>query len=696
MAAIALSATAQQKNDPVIFEIGGKPIYKSEFMKEFLQSVGKDPSAPPTACTYEKRKALEDYVQLYVNFRTKLADAYALQFDTLRPLKKELRGYREELATPYLIDSVTLDKILREAYERNHYTLHASHILINCNRNSSPSDTLEAYNKALEVYGKAVAGEDFSQLAIQYSDDPSAKGRLGAGPQRQGNGGDLGCFTVFQMVYPFETAAYGLQPGQISKPVRTNYGYHIIKLHEKIPYFGKSDIRHIWVGIKNSSVAESMIRNAYEELKGGADFGAVAKNYSDDRGSLDNGGLLPAIDPSQMPPQYIDAISKLSPGEISEPFQTEFGWHIVMLVRKDAMPPFEDMVPFYKQRLARDQRNQAPREAFAEQCKVRYNFIDYTKTCVDPYETPMSKKKKNQPKTYMASLDEAVAAITDSVYRKKWHYKDTMITDMRPLFKVGDKTYNAVDLLKYVEQTQTMIFKMGDHAAYLNDKYKSFVTDMVLDYADERLEDENPEFRALMEEYRNGLMIFSYNDKMVWSQALRDTAGLRVFYEQESAKRSIDNPDDAPYFWNTRAMVSTYTVDPCAGLSLEKAKKIVTKCHKKGMFPKDVAAQLTEASKCKDTTITPVTFEEDFVEDGAQTLLTNNEWRRGVYERPRESGYTIVTVNKVFDPCLKSVKEARGYYINDYQNLLDAQLIEQLRAKYNVVIHQDVIDEITY
>ena len=151
LTATLMGAAAQNAGDPVIFQINGKNIYKSQFMKEFLQSIGKDPHAAPTACTYEKRKALEDYVQLYVNFQTKLADAYSLGYDTLTSLNQELEGYRKELAAPYLIDSATLQQLLLEAYDRNHYVLHAAHVLVHCSESATPEDTLKAYNHAMDL-----------------------------------------------------------------------------------------------------------------------------------------------------------------------------------------------------------------------------------------------------------------------------------------------------------------------------------------------------------------------------------------------------------------------------------------------------------------------------------------------------------------------------------------------------------------
>ena len=266
---ILLGAIAQNANDPVIFQINGKETLKSQFMKEFLQSIGKDPTAAPTACTYEKRKALEDYVQLYVNFQTKLADAYALGFDTLASLNQELAGYRKELAAPYLIDSATLQYLLREAYERNHYVLHAAHILVPCSESALPADTLKAYNHAMELYNEALKTDNFYEVAqkeMRYQRindrDPLVREKADdVNPME----GDLGCFTVFDMIYAFESAAYALKPGEVSKPVHSRYGYHIIKLFDRYEHYGKVQLAHIWIP-DNSPEAEGKIKDSYRQL----------------------------------------------------------------------------------------------------------------------------------------------------------------------------------------------------------------------------------------------------------------------------------------------------------------------------------------------------------------------------------------------------------------------------------------------
>ena len=689
LSAMVLCASAQTTNDPVIFEIGGKPIYKSQFMKDFLKSIGQDPAASPTACTYEKRKALEDYVQLYVNVQAKLADAYALGIDTTSTLCTELNVYRKELAAPYLIDSVTMMELLREAYDRNHYALHAAHILVHCAETAIPEDTLKAYNHAMDLYRKAQT-MDFYKVAQQEMHDQRMNDRdplvREKADQVNPYEGDLGCFSVFDMVYPFESAAYEMKPGEVHKPVRSRFGYHIIKLFGRYEYFGKTQFAHIWISDKDPN-ARGKAFAAYKLLQEGQEFGLVAKNNSDDNTTNKTGGVMPELACNQLPVEYVEAVSKgLKVGEISQPFHTRYGWHIVKLLKKDSLSDFESMVPYYKSRMTRGERSTKPQHIFIAQSKEKYNFVDYTKV--------KASKKKNSP--YMASLAQVRSLVTDSIFDGFFTYDSNQITDMRPLFKIGDKQYNSRQFARWLRKTKK-IHRPCNMDIYLNERYGEYIDAMVLKYADDRLEQDIPEFGELIDEYRHGLMIFSYNDMAVWSQSLKDTAGFRAFYDRVSPQHSYDDTNDAVYFWNHRARVAVVTVADSACLKPSKAEKIVRKGVEKGWGINSIKeALLDKVSKKKCTAEEPVTAELQLVEVGNQNLLTNNEWSKGIYVHPTEKGYKYLIVEQVLQPELKTLEEARGFYLDAYQNYLEAQNNAALREKYNVKIHQDVIDAITY
>ena len=687
LTAFLAGATAQNANDPVVMQIDGKNIYKSEFMKDFLHAMGKDPKAEPTACTYEKRKALEDYVQLYVNYRTKLADAYAMGIDTMESLNQELATYRKELAAPYLIDSATLQSLLKEAYERNHYALHAAHILVPCPETASAADTMKAYTHAMDLYKQATTAPDFYQVAqqemrAQRSEDRDPLVREKADEVNPIEG-DLGCFTVFDMVYPFETAVYSLKPGEVSQPVRSRYGYHIIKLFDRYEYYGKAQIAHIWIA-ENTPKAEGKINDAYRQLKEGADFATIANNYSEDRSTSKEGGLLPELAPNQLPTAYVEAVAKgLKVGEFSEPFHSRFGWHIIKLVKQETMPEFKSLVPYYKSRMTRGERSTKPQKIFIDQCKEKYNFVDYTKV--------VTSKKRAKKVTYAASLDAVRALVTDSIFSAIFNYEPEEITDMRPLFKIGDTSYNSHQFAKYLKKHKK-VYRIYPLDQFVEDRYQDFIDAMVVDYADSRLEMDNPDFGALVDEYRHGLMIFAYNDQKVWSEAIRDTNGFEAFYREASLTHNYNDTNDAVYFWNERARTSIYNIPDSTQLSRKNALKILAKAQKKEWNSSKTTAEMNKKAKQNSF----VQHEYLLLEQDKQTTLGHSEFRPGAYVHVADSGYQIIVVEKVLPPELKSRDDARGYYLNDYQNYLEEKNNLALRKKYNVVIYQDVVDGITY
>ena len=595
--------------------------------------------------------------------------------------------YRKELAAPYLIDSATLQQLLREAYERNHYVLHAAHILVPCAESALPADTLKAYKHAMEVYQEALQADNFytvaqKEMRNQRIDDRDPLVRQKADEVNPMEG-DLGCFTVFDMIYAFESAAYKLKPGEVSKPVHSRYGYHIIKLFDRYEYYGKVQLAHIWISESNPN-AQEKIRDAYRQLNEGIDFGTVARNHSDDNTTATNGGIMPELPPNQLPPDYVEAVAKgLKVGEYTAPIHTRFGWHIIKLLKQETMPDFESLVPYYRSRMTRGERSTKPQKMFIDQCKERYGFVDYTQV--------VTSKKKARKTTYAASLDAVRSIVTDSIFSAIFHYDPDSITDMRPLFKIGDREYDSRQFARFIYKNKK-VRRICDLDVFVAERYQEFIDAKVLEYADSRLDQDNPEFGALVEEYRHGLMIFTYNDKKVWSQAIKDTAGFEAFYRNASLTHNYNDTNDAVYFWNRRARTTIYTIPDSTCLTRSKALKVVNKGVKKGWNSTKTVGELNLKAKKDDL----AKHDYALLEEGNQTMLTSNEWHKGVYAHTADSGYQILVVEKILEPELKSRDEARGYYLNDYQNYLEEQNNLALRKKYNVIIHQDVIDEITY
>ncbi len=689
IAAVLLLAGAGAQtwpHNPVVMEVGGQKIAKDEFMKDFMSSVGERLAAKPGVTEAEKRQALDEYVELYATFRAKLKDAYALGFDTMPNLIEELKTYRDELAAPYLIDSATLERILHEAYDRNHYSLRAAHILIMVSPDATPEDTLKAYKRIMGLRDRIMGGEDFFAVSSEevHRQQPEA-------PTRP-NEGDLGYFTAFDMVYPFENAAYALKVGEVSMPVRTRFGYHIIKLLDKVEMFGKCDLAHIWLMGQDSTMRKYEINDCYNRLVDGQDFAIVARQ-SDDRTTNGNGGLMPNATLNNIPPEYVDVAQHLKEGEFSKPFFTQYGWHIVKMVRRDTLPPYESMVPYYKQKMTRDQRGEESRKAFTLSSMKRYGIQDLTQT---PVPQPKGKKrKKKEPVKMQASLQQLYDIVPVEATRNRWNYNDSMVTDIHPILTMPGKSYTTLDLARYISTHQRGERPLKSEY-FVNMKYSDFIDSVVMVYVDSRLEKDNPELAAVVEEYRHGLMIFNYNNAMVWRKALHDTAGFADFYARESSTKRMDNPDDSVYFWKTRARVVTVNVVDSACIAPAKAAKILKKALKKNRGSLEMKDMLTEAVGKKCTAPRPVSVAPDLVEMGHQNLLSAGQWQKGVYLSPKTKGYRAVVVEEVMPPMLKGQMEARGYYMNGFQNEVERKHNDMLNKKYNVKINYDVVKQISY
>lgn len=689
IAAVLLLAGAGAQtwpHNPVVMEVGGQKIAKDEFMKDFMSSVGERLAAKPGVTEAEKRQTLDEYVELYATFRAKLKDAYALGFDTMPNLIEELKTYRDELAAPYLIDSATLERILHEAYDRNHYSLRAAHILIMVSPDASPEDTLKAYKRIMGLRDRIMGGEDFFAVSSEevHRQQPEAPARP--------NEGDLGYFTAFDMVYPFENAAYALKVGEVSMPVRTRFGYHIIKLLDKVEMFGKCDLAHIWLMGQDSTMRKYEINDCYNRLVDGQDFAIVARQ-SDDRTTNGNGGLMPNATLNNIPPEYVDVAQHLKEGEFSKPFFTQYGWHIVKMVRRDTLPPYESMVPYYKQKMTRDQRGEESRKAFTLSSMKRYGIQDLTKT---PVPQPKGKKrKKKEPVKMQASLQQLYDIVPVEATRNRWDYNDSMVTDIHPILTMPGKSYTTLDLARYISTHQRGERPLKSEY-FVNMKYSDFIDSVVMVYVDSRLEKDNPELAAVVEEYRHGLMIFNYNNAMVWRKALHDTAGFADFYARESSTKRMDNPDDSVYFWKTRARVVTVNVVDSACIAPAKAAKILKKALKKNKGSLEMKDMLTEAVGKKCTAPRPVSVAPDLVEMGHQNLLSAGQWQKGVYLSPKTKGYRAVVVEEVLPPMLKGQMEARGYYMNGFQNEVERKHNDMLSKKYNVKINYDVVKQISY
>lgn len=457
--------TSAQKKDKVLFKINGEPTYVSEFNKLFKQ---KDASL--------MNKDFNEDLQLMVDYKLKLKQSKIEGIDTLASIKKELNKYKRDLAAPFLTDDETLEGLLQDAYFRTKNKIKASHILIAFKGN----DTIEAYKKIKDIQAKIKNGEDFSTLAMKLSDDRSAAK----------NKGELGYFTAFRMVYPFEDAAYNTPVGQVSNIVKSQFGYHLIKVDDLAESEGKVKVAHIMIaGLEDAK--KSKIDSVYQKLQEGKDFAALAKEFSDDKGSSNKGGVLKPFEKGKLPIEFENVAFSLSePNAYSEPFKTPYGWHIIKFIQKEPIPPFEELKEELKKKVLSDVRGEEPKKvAFAK----------------------MEAKNK-----------VVVNAASKKVFESKKVYNISKDSLQNVLFTINGEPYLQEGFAKYVKSRKTKA-PLEYFEEYKNNQLKEYVIN--------HLEDQNDQYRAIIESYQNGLEIFELMKTNIWDVPAKEPEAVKEFYQ---------------------------------------------------------------------------------------------------------------------------------------------------------------------
>lgn len=662
MALLSLLQIQAQDHDPVLAVINGEKITKSEFLSQFNRNNTKNHKAT--------KEEIEEYLQLFINYKLKLADARAQGFDTLPNYKQELKVYRAQLSEPYLNDAEVTKDLLNEAYLRMQEWVQASHILVSIDYPAAPEDTLRAYKKAMDIYNRLQKGESFEKLAVDLSDDPSAKDQKlpesQGGYMYFGNKGYLGYFNGSDMVYEFESACFTLSPGEISLPVRSSFGYHIIKLISRKPaLFYRADIAHIWISSQNhdSTEAKKLIDAAYEELLAGASFTDVVAKYSEDPGSKAKQGLVTRAKVFSLPPQYVEQLSGLKIDQYSKPFQTPRGWHIVIPKRYYPLPSLANMEQEITQMIARDKRSYRSQSSFAEKMKKEYGYTAYPK-----------------------HLKEVITTLTDTAFFTKWRLPDNE-TFSKPLFSIGEDTLTQVMFIEYVQmQFYSSKNKQSTRFSHpvIQNIYEKWETQRIVSYAEKRLESKFPEFKRALQDYSDGILLFNVSNAMVWEKSATDSVGLSHFYDQHKHE----------YLWEKRADATVWTIENNV-LDGKTAERIISRGYKKKQTEENILHRLVKKAqkKCADPE-KDIHFKWGKFEAGENPYVDKVS-QVGVAKAQTNNTQTIiVALHQILPPGIKPLDECRGRAISEYQKELETKWVQRIRAKYPVLVHKDVVQSL--
>ena len=619
--------------DDVILTIDDTRITKTEFESIFKKN-NRD--------SVITKDALDEYAELFINFKLKVMEAEALKYDTIPKLISELAGYRKQLARPYLVDTKLSDQLIEEAYDRMKEEIRASHILVM----TEGEDTLDAYNKINALRKRVISGEDFAKVARESSEDPSAKK----------NSGDLGYFSSLQMVYPFESGAYNTAVGEISEPVKTSFGYHIIKVVDRRKSQGELKVSHILVKSSDSdpdnmkSQAKLKIDEIYEKVRSGEDFATLAKQHSDDKSTGPKGGDLPWFSTGRMVEEFERAAFALAKnGDVSEPFRTNFGWHIIKRHDFRDLKSFDEMRTQIKSKINKDVRAEMTRKSFTDKIKKEYGF-----------------------KSFPGNFKQAEAVVDTSILKGNWKFKD-FEKFQQPLMVLGDTTILQKDYLTYLFQTQRRSPKV-DLTEFIIGKRRAFEDKIITAYENDRLEIKYPEFKALMKEYRDGVLLFELTDEKVWTKAVNDSLGLVEFYEKNKQDFMYGERVDATIYYCKDKKVA------------KRAKKMV----KKGIDNGEINKSINVDSQLNVTIMSDLYEQDD--EDIIAMIASDKGFKKGITKfKVLNEQHVFVNVKEVLPPQPKPIEEARGLITASYQNYLEKEWIKELRTQRKIDLNKEVL-----
>ncbi|NVK53649.1 MAG: peptidyl-prolyl cis-trans isomerase [Flavobacteriaceae bacterium] len=465
-------AVYSQKDSAILFKIDNKPVFVSDFKRVYEKNLD--------IVSDKDQKAVESYLDLFINYQLKVKEAYSLKLDTVKTYKSEINSYKNQLAKPYLQDSTFIKKLIKDAYQRTKHMLNASHILVKVSPNATPKDTLKAYAKILNAVKEIKNGTSFANVALKYSEDPSVKS----------NFGNLGNFTAFKMVYSFEKAAYNTKVGELSTPFRTQFGYHIVTVHSKKPSPGEVKIAHIFIN-KNTIKGKEKIDTVYNQLKLGVAFEKLVKKYSQDRNTIANGGLLPKFGIGRMPTSIEDeAFALKNVNDFSKPFQTRFGWHVIKLIEKYPITSFEKMEKELAKKVKASGGNRLSDLAMKQKLRKKYNTKIY------------------QPAKKVFYQQQIRSAKRDTLTKTLLTIEQKKISQQQFFDFIRNRRHLPIDVL-----------------------FEDFVDQEVLSYFKENLIHTQPSYAETLKEYQEGLLVFDFMQQKVWNKSVKDSLGLQQFFK---------------------------------------------------------------------------------------------------------------------------------------------------------------------
>jgi peptidyl-prolyl cis-trans isomerase SurA len=648
MSMVAAAGLQAKDGDPVVMKINGTPVYKSEF--EYFYNKNNQQELA-------EEKSFDEYVDLFINYKLKVAEALDRGIDTTAAYCTELAGYRAQLAQPYLELAGWQDSVVSEAIERRRERIDASHILVALNENAPADQVKAAEQKILQFKAQVEAGAPFDSLARAVSEDPSA---------RQ-NGGRLGFFSSMQMVYPFETAAYNTPVGGLSV-CRSRFGFHLIKVHDRQPALGEVRVAHIMkvpqrgTGAAGQQQARVAIDSLYKLLRGGAEFAQLARENSDDTYTARDGGEYPWLDAQAgFPREWLDAAFALEKkGDYTRPFRTMYGWHILQLLdKRDQSEVSEEARKQMKEQLSRDpERAAAARRQFLAQLKEEY-------------------KPQLQPK-----VKAAIVALTGDTTITRDAFSEQLHKMKKPLLKWGNKqSALPAELADYVVENGLHPEDM-DAEQVIND----WVDQVILGYEEANLEDKYADFRNLYHEYHDGILLFDVASGEVWDKAAQDSAGLADYFSRNRSR----------YAWDQPRFKGAFVECADDSLLISALKDIYAETNNDALKASDLVRSriLTDSTLVPNVKRPPFHIVNGIFQRGDNEAVDVQQLKCRTTCSPKAEMPVVMTFGKILADGPECAEDVRGAVVADYQTELEEQWVASLREKYPVVLNEKELDKL--
>jgi len=627
------------QDDPVLFSVNNKPVHVSEFNYIYLKNNGEE-------ADYSK-ESLEEYLELYKKFKLKVEKARDMGLDTIQRLVKELDGYKSQLSSSYLVDKEVSEKLIDEVVERKKSDVRVSHIFVAIPPKAKEATLAKNEEKVMNVYSELKAGKSFEELAKTMSEDKASGAR----------GGDLG-YNVSMLpngFYEFENAMYSVKVGDYSQPVKSALGWHIIKVTDKRPSRAEMEVSHILIKkkdrdreIKDAKGRAEAIYKMYQE---GQTFEDLAKTHSQDKKTADKGGYLGFFKINQYEANFEDAAYNMKDGEVSQPIETAIGWHII------------------KKHSTKDQSDDEKirRQVQAGMTKTERFGIAKTK---------LIEKIKDQigVEENIGLLNYFAGSLNDDFFTYKWKIPQNI--KKGTLVKIDNNEYTLPEFATFCKKNSKERLQKNKKMALkeaVNELYSTFVNEKILEYEEKQLPKKYPEFKALMREYEEGILLFEATKMEVWDKASTDTIGLEKYYNE--------NKED--YKWDEKLEVEEFVI-------LGNDEKLAKSIHKKSKkTSKDSLLEEYNADGKNQITVVQKTIEKS--DPDAKYNWSENQTSK-LSKTPE--GYSFYKTKSIIPSSYKKLDEARGYIIADYQDVLEKRWIKELMKEYPIEINQDVFNDL--